>query len=453
MTSAASQWSGRLWIGRHVGRWVAIVGAAVALAGCSIKDIITVPRPSGVLDPKQLQTYNGAISMANGAQGIFNVVFGGSSALNGSGIGIVGPFSVAGGVLADEFSTWSQDILDGRSSDFGSPGGANTIFSFIGNAHMNAGQAIRYLHAYASNAPTQYLANMFIVRAYTDIFLSELYCSGVPVSDASADGSVVYTGAVSRDSLQKLALAEFDSALAYAPTDSAAMRNFIALGKARAYMNLKQYDQAAPLVAAVPTGFAYKIQYAGSPSSAQPWFYQQQYVTAVDVEGINGLNFRSAHDPRLSFDSVANYNGIPIWVPHNMHSSTYAAPVESGINARLYEAEVLLSHQDYPGWLNKLNDLRANGGVAGLAPLVDPGNDHDRLLLTFRERAFWLYATGHRLGDLRRLVRQYGIPQNSVFPIGAWRDGLQFGSFTNSVPDPLEVKYNPKYTGCIDRDA
>ena len=28
--------------------------------------------------------------------------------------------------------------------------------------------------------------------------------------------------------------------------------------------------------------------------------------------------------------------------------------------------------------------------------------------LLFSERAFWMFATGHRLGDMRRLIRQYG---------------------------------------------
>jgi len=38
----------------------------------------------------------------------------------------------------------------------------------------------------------------------------------------------------------------------------------------------------------------------------------------------------------------------------------------------------------------------------------------------FRERAFWLYGTGTRLGDLRRLIRQYNRDQSIVFPIGPY---------------------------------
>lgn len=447
---------------------VAAVCAAFLLGACSIKDIVSVPRPSNILDPNQLKTYDGAISLANGAQSVFNATFLGDHAINGSGLGSIGPYAVASGVLTDEYTTWSQDAVDGRRSDFNTPG-STTIFSFIGNAHMNAGQAIQYLHLYASSAPTQYLANMFIVRAYTDIFLAEFYCNGVPLSDASPDGSVAYTAPISKDSMENDAIAELDSALVYAPTDSTGMINLIKLGQARAYMNLKQYDKAAQAVSGIPTSYNYSIGYASNPFQAQGWFEVETYVTVADNEGVNGLNFISAHDPRVSVDSVTSVNGIPIYVPRNLHASTVNAVLENGIAARLIEAEDQLSKQDYTTWLTTLNTLRTTctsaatcptpapagtGGVAGLPPLSDPGTDQARLLLTFRERAFWLFGTGHRQGDLRRLVRQYGLPQQSVYPTGFWRDGLQYGSYTNAFPDVLELKNNPKYSaGCFDRDA
>ena len=54
-----------------------------------------------------------------------------------------------------------------------------------------------------------------------------------------------------------------------------------------------------------------------------------------------------------------------------------------------------------------------------LPPLADPGSARARQDLLFRERGFWMYLTSHRLGDLRRLVRQYGRPVAEVFPAGA----------------------------------
>jgi hypothetical protein len=442
--------------------------ACAALTACSVKDLVTVPPPSGILDPDELKNYDGAISITNGAVSLFNIAYMGAYTFNGSSVVGAGPFATASGVMGDEFFEWSPDFMEGRQSDFNNPGNGGSAYTFLGNAHMNAGLAIRYLHTYAPEAPTAYLAKAFIVRSYVDIFLSELYCSGVPLADATADGTIAYTAGVPKDSLWALALAQLDSAAAYAPSDSTSFLNLIQLARARVYLNQDKYDQAAQAVAGVPTSFAYKIQYASSPQAAQNWFRNQTYVSVADSKGGNGLNYRSANDPRVQVDYVTTFNNggssYDIYVPRNLRGTTASVALESGVGARLIEAEVFLSHQQYGDWLKTLNDLRikctapgsctaGDGGVAGLDSLQDPGNDHDRLMLTFREKAFWLFATGHRQGDMRRLIRQYNLPPNTVYPTGAWREGLQYGSFVNSVPDPLEIKNNPQYTGCVDREA
>jgi len=76
-----------------------------------------------------------------------------------------------------------------------------------------------------------------------------------------------------------------------------------------------------------------------------------------------------------------------------------------------------------------------------------------RLRLVFDERGYWLFLTGHRQGDLRRMVRVYGFPQEQVYPSGYYVFGGQYGPYTN-IPIPgTERRINPEYTGCINRDA
>jgi hypothetical protein len=75
-----------------------------------------------------------------------------------------------------------------------------------------------------------------------------------------------------------------------------------------------------------------------------------------------------------------------------------------------------------------------------------------RTNLLFRERAFWLWGTAHRLGDLRRLIRQYSRAQNTVFPTGEYHKGGEYGTDVN-FPVSSDERNNPKFTGCIDRDA
>jgi hypothetical protein len=119
------------------------------------------------------------------------------------------------------------------------------------------------------------------------------------------------------------------------------------------------------------------------------------------------------------------------------------------------------------GWLTDLNLLRAaapNTYLAlssGLPPLTDPGTDSARVSVMFRERAFWLFGTGTRLGDLRRLIRQYGRDQSTVYPVGPYAPTYQsqlptpipnYGTDVSlTLPTPVSgiTITNPNYKGCI----
>jgi starch-binding outer membrane protein, SusD/RagB family len=99
-----------------------------------------------------------------------------------------------------------------------------------------------------------------------------------------------------------------------------------------------------------------------------------------------------------------------------------------------------------------LNALRSNGtllalrgypsgSLPALTLQVGTAAQVDQL---FKERAYWLYLTSHRLGDLRRLIRQYGRTATSVFPSGPYFKGGQYGTDVNS-PVPQQEQNNPKY--------
>jgi hypothetical protein len=98
----------------------------------------------------------------------------------------------------------------------------------------------------------------------------------------------------------------------------------------------------------------------------------------------------------------------------------------------------------------------------GLPPLTDPAlgiiptgrTAFDvRLDLVLRERAYWLFLTGHRQGDLRRVVRHYGRPQNMVYPTGSYYGGLGSYGRNVNIPIPGDERINPLFHGCLDRAA
>jgi hypothetical protein len=125
----------------------------------------------------------------------------------------------------------------------------------------------------------------------------------------------------------------------------------------------------------------------------------------------------------------------------------------SGTEARLIEAEAALRAQNSAGALTILNALRTP--VTGLVPLVDAGSADARITQLFRERAIWLFGRGYRLGDMRRLVRQYNRPATSVFPVGPWHKGGNYGTDVN-FPVPQAEQNNPNVPAgqtCIDRNA
>ena len=57
-----------------------------------------------------------------------------------------------------------------------------------------------------------------------------------------------------------------------------------------------------------------------------------------------------------------------------------------------------------------------------------------------------------RLGDLRRVIRDYGRTEANTFPRGQHYRGGPYGADVN-MPVPTDELNNPNFKGCIDRKA
>ncbi len=175
-----------------------------------------------------------------------------------------------------------------------------------------------------------------------------------------------------------------------------------------------------------------------------------------DREGGVGLPYVTDSDPRIP-KKFMKMRESPTGSPRRdslYDQQKYIEPaghvvLASGVEARLIEAEAALNANDSVTWLNTLNNLRTNAITPALPLLNDPGAA-TRLDTLFKERAYWMYLTGHRLGDMRRLVRQYHRPVQSVFPQGGHLTGGVYHENT-SFPFFFELQslYNHKITkGC-----
>jgi hypothetical protein len=152
-----------------------------------------------------------------------------------------------------------------------------------------------------------------------------------------------------------------------------------------------------------------------------------------------------------------NRFGDSVYFPikYGIPARTSQVIVASGIEAQLIQAEAAYHGATVPGGtaVDILNLLRRSTYPTELAPF--PSNlSGDALLDTlFAERARWLFLSGHRQGDLRRLIRQYGRSEDRVYPNGGYpavHD--RFGSYVN-LPIPESERSNPKFQGCLSRGA
>jgi hypothetical protein len=325
-----------------------------------------------------------------------------------------------------------------------SNGAATTLFLNLQRARARSEDAAGRISALVTT-PDARIGELWAISGWTYILFGELYCSGVPISKANP---LMYGRPLTTAELLDTALVRLTTAAGAAAGD-ARIVNLIAVLRGRALLDQGQFAQAATAVAAVPTNYVYQIFHA-TTTPRQTNQIQVQFTNDIysvsNVEGTNGLNFASAADPRVPTRATgaSRNDGVTPMVQFTKYT-TQSDPVTqvSGVEARLIEAEGALQANDVTTFLAKVNEARAT--VAGLTPLADPGTPAGRVDLLFRERAFWFYLTAHRLGDLRRLVRQYQRAAESVFPTGAYhKQGLTRGTqVTFIVPQPEEN--NPEY--------
>ena len=254
------------------------------------------------------------------------------------------------------------------------------------------------------------------------------------------------------------AVTQFDAALAEPGTvaeESQEIAYLASVGKGRALLDRGLFTEAAAAVAAVPTEFQYLTEHADSPLRLQNaiFSYGAGFLWSLsDEEGGVGLPFRTAEDPRVPFEDTEDVGldgTTPQFTLLKYPDASASVVAADGIEARLIEAEAALQTPDLPGMTTILNDLRA---TQGLDPLAVPGSQAEGVDLLFSERAFWMFATGHRLGDMRRLIRQYGRTAETVFPSGVYLKGGSYGDDVN-LPIPQEEGNNPNSDGCLDRNA
>ena len=437
-------------------------------AGCNVDKLLEVPDVD-VVSPDVLVGRSVLPSALAAAIGDFGVAYGGSNGSEGQ--------NQISGLFVDEFinaeSFPTRIEVDQRNIN---PINATmlTIFRDIARARATADAVAGRFKEFDAASPSY--AEVLALAAYTRVILAENYCSGVPLSTTNEDGSFNFGEPQTTTQLLTESIAKFDSAITVATaagTAGATQLNLARIGKGRALLNLGRFAEAATAVAAVPGNARYVIfhsENSGRQNNGIFAFAQLGRRFAIpDREGVNGQPFASLSDPRApAFRASATAIGFDgstrLIVTSKYNARTASTPLAEGSEARLIEAEAALQAGNLVLYLDKLNEARAAsvtypataaGGAPAARPaaiVAPPATLAEQVDLLFRERALTMFLTSHRLGDLRRLVRQYNRGAETVFPTGPYFKGGVYGTDVNLVV-PFEERNNPKFTGCIDRKA
>ena len=429
---------------------------ACGLVACSTSEMLEVETPDQIT-PDKAGSAVGAAALRASAIGNFAAFYGGD--YGGSFHGL----NITSGMLTDEIESarGGTEHLDSRAQNEGvQPLG--TTWAFVGQSMTQTIRAIKALKEFApevtatekATKATQ-IGHLYTLQGFAYTLLAENYCSGIPV--ANADDLAPKTDILTTADMFARAQAYFDTAATTLGTTTAdqPFRNAVQVGRGRVLVNLAQYEQAAAAVATVPTSFTLNISYSATSvvNAIYDWMNGTLNYAPADREGGNGMDFISARDPRVTVirnaagdpTPRAGQDGAQHYTQTVFPTAGSPVPLATGVEARLIEAEAALKRGDATTYLAKLNDARST--VAGLTPLADPGSTAARENLLFRERAFWFWGTAHRLGDLRRLVKNYGRTAASVYPTGPYFKGGAYGNDVVIIPAQAE-KNNPDFEGC-----
>ncbi len=448
--------------------------ALLIASGCSLSDLVNVDKHQidSDVDHDYLDTKLGALGLLNSTLG------GLQSAVSLTSLNV--------GVFSDELTSRPQYVsnndytyslgadLDSRIEPENYPTGKGIIFPAyiqLQSTRIKAGYARYFLRRQSDIALNYAISAAYSYEGYSIILLAENLCSGVPLSKANYGQKVEYGKRLSTDSLFEIAISKFDSALTI-PHDSIRFTTLARIGKARALLSLGRYKEANEAVVEVEQDAEFNLTYteAIAPGASSSISFDAFWTTTETIgsrqrqrgheiannEGVNGLRWYSNAnnvDPRLPVTVKSSGDSLifaEIVRQEKFPNGNIKLKLASWIEAMLVKSEYLLSIDD-PNWIVPINEARRS---IGLLDIVSPTAKKDKIDLLFYERAFWFYLHGTRLSDMRRLVRQYNRPVNSVYPVGEYSRSLEIFTYSDAtvfIPSLDEFNNNYAYSGCINR--
>jgi hypothetical protein len=442
-----------------------VFALTLASAACdSASDRLLSVTDPDIINPSDVVSAAAAQALANGTINTFRSITGGGESA-----------WMFGGLLADEWSTSSTFIQNDETDQRVIKEDNGTVTGLLRNLYRVRTRANESIAALNIAQPTlrALIAEMYLARGFAENQLASDFCNGIPISNGNAlppvDGPPLPTAQIFA-----MAAASLDSAILFAngtDAQSVLINRSAKVVRARVALALNDYNTAGTMVTGLPTAFAYTHTFSLTTSSNTLWgqgLSARRYSVGDSLEGnkrdilvANAIPFSSAKDPRLpvtipTSGAINGQDGLTYTRTTTMWQQLTPVDVVNGVDARMIEAEVALKAGNVTSWLAIHNALRAAPPKLGeiqpvaMAALVDPGTTEGRVSLHFREKAFWTFGRGQRLGDMRRLIKQYGRTEANTFPQGVHYKGGSYGKDVN-LPVVTDERNNPNFKGCTDR--
>ncbi len=381
--------------------------ASLALACAGIVacgDILTVENPQDILD-EDLDSPAAISALSAGVAGDFAFAYGRNLLMTG--------------ILSDEIKhTGSQSGL--RLPDEGDGGSTintwtNGAYNAVAVSSWTGEDLVRRIRLIAEDAESNpHLARGKIFAGFSILILADNYC------EVKIDGGPRLTPHQAYEE----AAARFTDALTVATAaNSQALRHQAIAGRARARLQMQDYQGAREDARQIPTGFVFHALYS-SNSAREENHLANQMTSAIRREaGVHPRYYQHpvlGADPRIPFvdrgPAYIGTDGSTQFVEQLKFQSTADdIEVASWQEARLIEAEAEIQLGDLPAAIRLIDEVRA---AAGLPSYQGPATAEEVTKQLFYERAAELFLEGQRLLDLRRTNDPWLQNRDDCYEIG-----------------------------------
>ena len=402
-------------------RVLAAATLALAMAGCN--NFLEVSNPGAIEEPDVDDPALIGL-MVNGVVGEFQPMFTRVAAYNG--------------VLSDELRN-SHTFIDNKPLDMRTFDNGNSLLNIeiyvpIQRARFMADTISDRLESLLGDSASHdlRLARTLAYAGYTYVILGESFCSA-PVNVSRAYSS---------DELMQMGIDRFERAIAVATaarsaggnaTSADSLINLARVGAARASLDLGDMTAAATYARDVPADFEFSVYHSDNSVRENDAYWD---ATGGESNGAGAIwlvvdtTYMNLDDPRVPHtpDPIQVMNGDMHYVPRQglmfsgyspstpggaVFNKNTGVKFSTGLEARYIVAE---AEGATPETVDFINERRKVGDPD--ATEITLSDDVMAELRDQRRRDFFL--DGHRLGDLRRYEKLYGI---DLFPTGSYPGG------------------------------